>query len=69
MMLPDITGMEVLHRLKADPKTADIPVIIVSVLLPEQTGDADQGAVDHITKPFAFEKLMESIRRTLDVPK
>ncbi|MCP4543853.1 MAG: response regulator [Chloroflexi bacterium] len=66
MMLPDITGMEVLHQLKANPKTVDIPVIIVSVLLPEQTGDADQGAVEHITKPFAFERLMESIRRTLD---
>ncbi len=66
MMLPDITGMEVLHRLKANPKTAEIPVIIVSVLLPDQTGDASQGAVEHITKPFAFEKLMESIRRTLE---
>ncbi len=66
MMLPDITGMEVLHQLKANPDTVDIPVIIVSVLLPEQTGDADQGAVEHITKPFAFERLMESIRRTLD---
>ncbi len=69
MMLPDITGMEVLHRIKADPATADIPVIIVSVLLPEQTGEADQGAIEHITKPFAFEKLMESIRRTLDTSK
>jgi len=66
MMLPDITGMEVLHRLKANSSTSDIPVIIVSVLLPEQTGDASRGAVEHITKPFAFEKLMESIRRTLE---
>jgi signal transduction histidine kinase len=66
MMLPDITGMEVLHRLKANSKTAEIPVIIVSVLLPDQTGDASQGAVEHITKPFAFEKLMQSIRRTLE---
>jgi PAS domain S-box-containing protein len=64
MMLPDITGMEVLHQIKSNPETAEIPVIIVSVLLPEQTGGA-QGAVEHITKPFAFEKLMESIRRTL----
>lgn len=69
MMLPDISGMEVLQRLKADPATEDIPVIIVSVLLPEQTGEAEQGAVDYITKPFAFEKLMESIRRTLQMPK
>ncbi len=65
MMLPDISGMEVLHRIKSHPKTADIPVIIVSVLLPEQTEDAHQRADDYIVKPFAFEKLMESVRRTL----
>jgi PAS domain S-box-containing protein len=69
MMLPDISGIEVLHRLKGDPATAEIPVIIVSVLLPEQTGEAGQEAVEHITKPFAFEKLMESIRRTLEAKK
>ena len=67
MMLPDTTGMDVLHQIKANPDTANIPVIIVSVLLPEQTGDTEQGAVDYITKPFAFEKLMDSIRRTLAV--
>jgi len=65
MMLPDISGMEVLHQFKANPETAEIPVIIVSVLLPDQTGDAEQNAIEHITKPFAFEKLIESIRRTL----
>ncbi len=65
MMLPDITGTEVLHRIKADPATAETPVIIVSVLLPEQSEAGGLGAVDYITKPFAFEKLMESIRHTL----
>lgn len=65
MMLPDISGTEVLHQIKANPETAAIPVIIVSVLLPEQTGDAEQGAADYIIKPFAFETLMKSIRRTL----
>jgi PAS domain S-box-containing protein len=69
MMLPDITGMEVLHRIKGNPDTMNIPVIIVSVLLPEQTGDAERGAADYITKPFAFDKLMESIRRTLAASK
>jgi PAS domain S-box-containing protein len=65
MMLPDITGTEVLRRIKADPETADTPVIILSVLLPEQIEDGGHGVVDYITKPFAFEKLMESIRHTL----
>jgi hypothetical protein len=66
MMLPDITGMEVLRRLKTDHETADIPVIIVSVLQPDG-GGAGWGAADHITKPFALDKLLDSIRRTLEV--
>ncbi len=68
MMLPDITGMEVLRLLKADSTTADIPVIIVSVIQPKGSGPA-WGAADHIAKPFALEKLMGSIRRTLETAK
>lgn len=64
IMLPDTTGLEVLRRLKADPETADIPVIIVSVLQPD-VDESQLGAADHITKPFALERLMGSIRRTL----
>jgi PAS domain S-box-containing protein len=64
MMLPDITGMEVLRRLKADAKTADIPVIVVSVIQPKVGGPA-WGAADHISKPFALTKLLSSVRRTL----
>jgi DNA-binding response OmpR family regulator len=68
MMLPDITGMEVLRRLKADPKTADIPVVIVSVMQPKSLGDGLEAA-DHISKPFALEKLVESVRSTLEASK
>lgn len=64
IMLPDITGMDVLRRLKANRETADIPVIVVSVLQPSASVEGT-GAADHVTKPFALERLMESIRRTL----
>ncbi len=67
VMLPDIAGMEVLRRLKTDQETADIPVIVVSVLQPDGS-DIEWGAVEHITKPFALEKLVKSIRRTLEPP-
>jgi PAS domain S-box-containing protein len=60
MMLPDITGMEVLCQLRADPKTANIPVVIVSVMQPKGLGE-ELNVADHISKPFALERLMESV--------
>ncbi len=64
MILPDISGMEVLRRLKADPVTHDIPVVIVSIMR-EEDGSAAWCAADHMTKPFALEKLIDSVRSTL----
>ena len=64
IMLPDITGIDVLRLLKADSETADIPVIIVSVLQPDDAEDGSDVA-DHITKPFALERLATSVRRAL----
>jgi diguanylate cyclase (GGDEF)-like protein/PAS domain S-box-containing protein len=51
--MPDMDGYEVLHRLKSDPATADIPVIFVTALS-ESTDEAKglkMGAADYITKP------------------
>jgi CheY-like chemotaxis protein/anti-sigma regulatory factor (Ser/Thr protein kinase) len=64
IMLPDITGIDVLRLLKADSETADIPVIVVSVLQPDDAEDGSDVA-DHITKPFALERLTTSVRRAL----
>jgi putative two-component system response regulator len=53
VMMPGMDGYEVCRRLKADPETADIPVIYVTAKTEtedEQTG-FDAGAVDYITKP------------------
>jgi signal transduction histidine kinase/CheY-like chemotaxis protein len=65
MMLPDITGMEVLRQLKADSRTAEIPVVIVSVIAP-QSNDGPGDADDHIRKPFALEQLVGSVRNSLE---
>lgn len=54
MMMPDISGYEVLRRLKAQPATADIPVIMISALddLDSVTRCLEAGAVDYLLKPF-----------------
>ncbi len=55
IMMPKVNGMEVLSRLKADPQTADIPVIMLTnvssgTLEAAQEAVAKKGAVKYIVK-------------------
>ncbi len=60
IILPDISGWEVLHKLKAHEKTKRIPVIVVSVLS-EKERAISLGAVDYIEKPVAGHTLIRKI--------
>ena len=62
ILLPDIDGWEILQRLKADPATRAIPVMVVSVVDDRQLGLA-LGAVDYFVKPVSREPLLEAIGR------
>jgi len=55
IVMPDMDGYEVCRRLKADPKTREIPVIFVTAKSDEsdETKGLEIGAVDYITKPFS----------------
>lgn len=64
--LPDINGFEICRHLKADPKLADIPVVMLTTL--DQADDAmtglEAGAVDYIPKDaFADVVLVETIKQ------
>ena len=63
IMMPTMKGREVCARLKADPRTASIPVIFLTALgLPDHIkAGLDTGAMDYITKPFEPEELRERI--------
>ncbi len=52
VMMPGINGYEVCARLKADPKTADIPVIFLSAMdeMEDETKGFELGAVDYVSK-------------------
>jgi CheY-like chemotaxis protein len=65
--LPDADGFEVLQHLKTDRATADIPVVIVSVM-PDQREGLRLGAVDYLTKPIDPTRLVSSINRVLHGP-
>ena len=65
--LPDMTGDEVLHRLKSDPKVRHIPVIMVSA---DVMGDRIQhvlrlGASGYLTKPYKLDQFLKVIEDTL----
>lgn len=63
MNLPDLDGSTVLRRLRADPRTAHIPVIAVSAdALPQQIRSARQaGFDDYWTKPISYRKVHASM--------
>lgn len=54
IMMPEMDGYEVCRRLKADPRTKDVPVIFVTAMseVDDETKGFSLGAVDYITKPI-----------------
>ncbi len=67
LMLPGVDGLEICRRLKADPRTATIPVVMVTAKGEESdvvTG-LELGADDYITKPFSPRVLIARVRAVL----
>jgi signal transduction histidine kinase/CheY-like chemotaxis protein len=62
ILLPRVDGWDLIGRLKADPATAAIPVVIVSVLDERLKGLA-LGAADYLVKPVAREELVGALAR------
>lgn len=67
LMLPDIQGTEVCRQLKADPSTADIPVIMLTARSAEidRVVGFEVGADDYVPKPFSTRELVLRIRAVL----
>lgn len=66
-MMPDVSGIEFLRRIKRDPKVNDIPVILLTAKVDENnvvTG-LDAGAEDYIKKPFSTKELIARINSIL----
>ena len=67
LMLPGIDGLEVLKKLKKDPKTVNIPTVLLTAKGEEAdiVAGLELGADDYITKPFSPRVLLARIRAVL----
>ncbi len=67
LMLPEIDGLEVCKLVKKDPKTASIPVVMLTAKGTEAdiVAGLEMGADDYITKPFSPRVLMARVKAVL----
>ena len=65
--MPGMSGIEVLRRMRDDPRTCDIPVILVSADISEQNQLAglNLGADDYLVKPIFHETLIVRVRNLI----
>ncbi len=68
LMMPDMDGWEVFHRIRSDPNLAEVPVIVVTARA--QSIDRVLGlhvarVNDYVSKPFTPQDLVESVERVL----
>ena len=67
IMLPGEDGMEILKKLKANPQTSDIPVIMATAKGTEfdKVIGLDTGADDYLTKPFGMMEMIARVNAVL----
>ncbi len=68
LMLPQLEGTEVCKRLKADPKTAHIPILMLTAKAEEvdRILGLELGADDYVTKPFSPRELVLRVKKLLE---
>ena len=67
LMMPELSGTEVATRVRSDPKTSHLPIIMVTAKAEEidQLVGLSVGADDYVTKPFSMKVLLARIEAVL----
>jgi len=67
LMMPGISGWDVLTTLKTIPQLEDIPVIIMTASVREGGKEKahDLGASEYLTKPFGIDRLLHQVEQVL----
>jgi len=65
VMMPDMDGLEVLQRIRANPHSVDLPVVMLTAKA--QKADREtalrEGADAYLTKPYTSEQVLDAVRR------
>jgi PAS domain S-box-containing protein len=69
VMMPKVDGFDLLHALRAEPRTATIPVIMLSARAGESAAvqGFQAGADDYLAKPFSSRELIARVRAHLEL--
>ena len=67
VQLPKMSGLEATRALKADSRTGDIPIIVITsfALSGDREKAAEAGATDYLAKPYSPRELLELVRQYL----
>jgi len=67
LMLPEMDGLEVCKRLRADPKTSTLPIVVLTAKGEESDKivGLELGADDYVTKPFSPKELVARVKALL----
>ena len=67
IQLPKLSGLDATRQLRADPRTANIPIIVITSFA--LSGDSEKakeaGASAYVTKPYSPRQMLELIRKFL----
>ncbi len=68
IMVPSMSGFQLLEKLKEDTQLSQIPIIIISSLSQDEDilKGLEKGAMDYIPKPFSPQILIAKVKKYLD---
>ena len=71
IMMPEVNGIDLCKKIKNDPRTAHIPVILLTAHYSDdqKLEGFEAGAIEYITKPFNFEILVQTIKSAIQLQK
>jgi len=67
IMMPEISGLDILRQMRRDPALANIPVVVVSAksMPADIKNGMEAGAFTYLTKPVGFLDLKEAVERAM----